>query len=144
MAIETLLIGLVVAVLYVEITGVHPGGIIVPGYMALYLDQPLRVLATLCVAFLGLLSYKVLSRYLILFGRRRFAVFILLGAIWAQGWLLLLPHLFAAPVELRVIGLVIPGLLANTLQKQKPLPTLASLGTASIATYFLVKLATVL
>ena len=144
MAIETLLIGLVVAVLYVEITGIHPGGIIVPGYMALYLDQPLRVLATLCVALLSLLSYRILSRYLILFGRRRFAVFILLGGILAEGWLLFLPRLFASPIELRVIGLVIPGLLANNLQKQRPLPTLASLGTASIVTYFLAKLATLL
>jgi poly-gamma-glutamate biosynthesis protein PgsC/CapC len=112
--------------------------------MALYLDQPLRVLATLCVALLSLLSYRILSRYLILFGRRRFAVFILLGGILAEGWLLFLPRLFASPVELRVIGLVIPGLLANNLQKQKPLPTLASLGTASIVTYFLAKLATLL
>jgi len=144
MAVETLLIGLVVAVLYVEITDIHPGGVVVPGYIALYLDQPLRVMATLAVALVSLLSYRFLSRYLILFGRRRFAIFVLLGGIWAEAWLLLLPSFFASPFELRVIGWVIPGLLANNLQRQKPLPTLASLGITSIVTYFLARLVTYL
>ncbi len=45
MTYETLFIGLLIAVLYVEITGFYPGGIIVPAYVALYLDQPVRVLA---------------------------------------------------------------------------------------------------
>ena len=41
MAVETLLIGLVLALLWAETTDVSPGGIIVPGYLALYLGQPL-------------------------------------------------------------------------------------------------------
>ena len=45
MAVETLLIGLVLALLWTEITDVSPGGLIVPGYFALYLDEPLRAAA---------------------------------------------------------------------------------------------------
>ncbi|MGB2844791.1 MAG: poly-gamma-glutamate biosynthesis protein PgsC/CapC, partial [Candidatus Aminicenantaceae bacterium] len=78
MTFETLLIGLIVAVIYVEIMDVFPGGIIVPAYMALYLDKPLRVLATILIAVLSLYTYKFLSRYLILFGKRRFVMMILL------------------------------------------------------------------
>jgi poly-gamma-glutamate biosynthesis protein PgsC/CapC len=140
MIYETLLIGLVVAFLYVELMDIYPGGIIVPAYIALYLDQPLRILATILIAFLGLYTYRILSRFLILFGRRRFVMLVLLGALWAQIWFLISPHFFSDPFGLRAIGWLIPGLLANNLEKQKYVPTLASMLFVSIFTYFLVKL----
>ncbi len=139
MIYETLLIGLVVAFLYVEIMDIYPGGIIVPAYIALYLDQPLRILATILIAFLGLYTYRILSRFLILFGKRRFVMLVLLGALWAQIWFLISPHFFSDPLGLRAIGWLIPGLLANNLEKQKHIPTLASMLIVSIFTYFLVK-----
>jgi poly-gamma-glutamate biosynthesis protein PgsC/CapC len=140
MVFETLLIGLLLALLYTEFAEISPGGLVVPGYMALYLDQPLRVLATLLVAVMALLVYRGLSRYLILFGRRRFVLMVLVGAVLAQAWFFLLPHVFHEPLELRAIGWVIPGLLAGSLERQRALPTLASLATVSILTYFLVRL----
>ncbi|MCX6563884.1 MAG: poly-gamma-glutamate biosynthesis protein PgsC, partial [Candidatus Aminicenantes bacterium] len=132
----TILIGIVVALLYAEIIGILPGGIIVPALMALYLDQPLRVVATILAAFLSFGCYKFFGRYFLLFGRRRFVLLLLLGALFGQLWLLLWPRLFAAPLDLRVIGWIIPGLLANNLVRQKILPTLASLATVTILTYF--------
>lgn len=140
MIYETLLIGLIVAVLYVEIMDIYPGGIIVPAYLALYLDQPLRVLVTIIVAFLGLITYRALSRFLILFGKRRFVMFILLGALWAQLGYILLPHFFSDRLELKAIGWLIPGLLANNLEKQRIIPTLASLFIVATITYFIVRL----
>lgn len=139
MTYETLFIGLLIAVLYVEITGFYPGGIIVPAYVALYLDQPLRVLATIVIAFLSLYIYKALSRFIILFGKRRFVMLVFIGAFLAQLWFLLFPRLFMTSLELRAVGWIIPGLLANNLEKQKIIPTLASLITVSIITYFLVR-----
>jgi len=140
MIYETLFIGLIIAVLYVEIMDIYPGGIIVPAYIALYLDQPLRVLVTLLIAFLSLLTYRGLSRFLILFGKRRFVMFVLLGALYAQLWYTLLPHFFSDPLELKAIGWLIPGLLANNLEKQRLVPTLASLFVVSTITYFLARL----
>ena len=119
---------------------IYPGGIIVPAYIALYLDQPLRILATILIAFLCLYTYRILSRFLILFGKRRFVMLVLLGAVWAQIWLLISPHFFSDPLGLKAIGWLIPGLLANNLEKQKYIPTLASMLIVSIFTYFLVKL----
>jgi poly-gamma-glutamate biosynthesis protein PgsC/CapC len=140
MTYETLLIGLIVAVLYVEVMDIYPGGIIVPAYMALFLDQPLRILVTILAALLSLITYKLLSRTLILYGRRRFVMLIFLGALWGQTWFLLYPYVYSGPLEIRVIGWVIPGLLANNLEKQRFLATLASLFTVSIITYFLVRI----
>jgi len=140
MPYETFLIGLIAAVLYVEIFDLYPGGIIVPGYIALFLDQPPRILVTLAVAVLSLLTYRILSRYMILFGRRRFVMLILLGALWGQIWFFIAPHVFPEVMGLRVIGWVIPGLLANNLEKQPVLPTLASLFSVSALTFFVVRL----
>ncbi len=140
MTFETLFIGIVIAVIYIEMMDIYPGGIIVPAYIALYLDQPLKVLATIAVAFFSLYTYKLLSRYLILFGKRRFVMMVLLGALWAQVWFLVLPHFFASPLELRAIGWLIPGLLANNLEKQKLISTLASMFTVSIITYFIARI----
>ena len=140
MVYETFFIGLILAVFYVELMDIYPGGIIVPAYIALYIDQPLRVLATVLIAILSLLTYKLLSRFFILFGRRRFVMLLLLGALWGQLLFLIIPHVFAGATELRMIGWVIPGLLANNCEKQKLFPTLASLLTVSVMTYFIVKL----
>jgi poly-gamma-glutamate biosynthesis protein PgsC/CapC len=144
MTVETLLIGLVLALLWTEITDVSPGGIIVPGYIALYLDSPLRVAATLAAALLTLAVYRLLVRHVILFGRRRFVLMVLVGAVLSQAWLLVLPGLFAAPAGIRVIGWIIPGILASSLVRQKILPTLASLASVSTLTFAVVKLAALL
>jgi poly-gamma-glutamate biosynthesis protein PgsC/CapC len=144
MIVETLLIGLVLALLWAEVTDVSPGGIIVPGYLALYLDQPLRVAATLAVALLTLAVYGILARRLILFGRRRFVLMVLVGAVLAQAWLLVLPGVFAAPAGLRVIGWVVPGILASSLVRQKAAPALASLLAVSTLTFAVAKLVALL
>jgi poly-gamma-glutamate biosynthesis protein PgsC/CapC len=138
--IETLFIGLVASLVYAERTGLYPGGIIVPAYLAFYLNQPARVAATLVAALLALATYKILARFFLLFGRRRFVLMLLLGGLWAQAGVLLLAGIVPAPLEARVIGWVIPGLLANNLERQKPLPTLASCLTVSVFTWFLARL----
>jgi poly-gamma-glutamate biosynthesis protein PgsC/CapC len=140
MMYETFFIGLILALIYAEIMEIYPGGIIVPAYIALYLDQPLRVGVTLLIALVSLMTYRLLSRFLILFGRRRFVMLLLLGALWGQLWFIIVPHMVSGTIELRMIGWVIPGLLANNCEKQRLFPTLASLFTVSVMTYFLVRL----
>lgn len=131
MLYETLVIGIILALLYSELMDIYPGGIIVPAYCAFYLDQPIRVLVTIGIAFLCLGAYRLLSRYFILFGKRRFVVLILIGMLFSQIWWM---------GEFSAIGWIIPGLLANNLEKQKWIPTLASLLTVSLVTYFLVRI----
>jgi len=137
MPFETVIIGLAVALFYIEATGIYPGGIIVPAFLAASLDHPLGAAATIAVAGLSLLLYKALARYFILFGRRRFVILLLLGVLMTQLLALTFPALQAGPAEIRVIGFLIPGLLAGNLERQKFLPTLASLITVTMVTYFL-------
>lgn len=140
MPFEMIFIGVVVALVYTEITGLQPGGIIVPAYLALTVDHPWRTLATVGIACLSLLIYRAFARYFILFGKRRFVLMLLLGAFWILVWQLLAPAIFFGSPELRAVGLIIPGLLANNLERQKFLATLASLATVIVVTYFLTQL----
>ncbi|HUU39159.1 MAG TPA: poly-gamma-glutamate biosynthesis protein PgsC [Candidatus Desulfaltia sp.] len=137
MHFETIFIGLALALFYKEVTGIYPGGIIVPAFLALTLDQPARALTTVAVACLSLVIYKLLARYFILFGSRRFVVILFIGGVLSQFCALAAPQLVPSPVEFQVIGLIIPGLLANNLERQKFLPTLASLVTVTVITYFI-------
>ncbi|MGB8951286.1 MAG: poly-gamma-glutamate biosynthesis protein PgsC [Candidatus Aminicenantales bacterium] len=140
MVLETILIGLVAALLYTEVTDLYPGGLIVPAYLAIHLDQPLKVLVTILIALLALLSFRFLSVFFLLFGKRRFLLMILLAIFWGQLWSMVWPGLFPASLELQVIGWIVPGLLANNLERQKFVPTLASLVTVTVVTHFIVRL----
>ncbi len=140
MEYELFFIGLVISLIYIAVTGYYPGGIIVPGYLVLFADQPLRLLGTLVVSILTFLIYRLISRYLILFGRRRFVFMILAGAILALAFSLLLPHLSPEVIEFKVIGWVIPGLIAINLDRQGPLITITSMAIVLTVLWFISRL----
>lgn len=121
---QTILLGVVVSVLFSELTGLSPAGLVVPGYIALNLHNPLRVCYTLVIALAAMGLVKLLSRVAILYGRRRFALMLLLSfaiSALAEG-----SQLF--PYSLDVIGCVIPGIVAREFDRQGILKTLLSLG----------------
>jgi len=133
MGFELPFIGLLISLAVIGLTGVYPGGIIVPSYLVLFLSEPERIVGTLVAALLTLFVYLLASRWLILFGRRRFVFLILVGGLWAILWRWLFPTLFPVSVEFTVIGWVIPGLIANHFERQGVLVTLGSLLTATVA-----------
>ena len=125
-------IGIVISFAFYEIVGLSPGGIVVPGYIALFLDQPVRILVTLLVALLTYFAVNMLSNYIILYGRRRFLAMILVGFIlkWLiEGLIIKIP---ISGIELQSIGYIIPGLIANEMRRQGILPTLYSLAIVSV------------
>lgn len=140
MSVEFLVVGLVVASLFVEFAGFYPGGLIVPAYVALHLDQPLRLVGTLAAALAAWGVYVLLARWFILFGRRRFVLLVLLGAAFGVAGYRLVPAVWPTAVELRTIGWVIPGLLANAFERQGVGVTLLGATTASVVTWFVVRL----
>jgi len=137
MGYETSFLGLLVSLLFTGITGLYPGGIIVPSYLVLFMDQPARIVGTLNAALLTLFCFKLASRFLIIFGRRRFVFMILIGGVWTFLWLQVYPLIFPVSLEFRVIGWVIPGLIANNFERQGIVVTIASLVTVTVVVYFL-------
>jgi poly-gamma-glutamate biosynthesis protein PgsC/CapC len=140
MSYELTFLGLLLSLLYVGLTGLYPGGIIVPGYLVLFVDQPARIAGSLVAALLTLLCFRLASNYVIIFGRRKFVFMVLIGGIWTFLWMRILPILFPLSLEFRVIGWVIPGLIANNFEKQGVLATTASLVTVTVATYLVGRL----
>jgi len=136
MPYETSLLGLLLSLAYIALTGLYPGGVIVPSYLVLFLDQPVRLAATFAAAVLTLGCYRLSSRYLILYGTRRFVFMILVAASWTVLGQRVLPSASTPPLEFQVIGWIIPGLIANTCERQGVLLTATSLVTVTVAAYF--------
>ncbi len=124
---EALAIGLVLGFLCHERLGLSPGGFVVPGYMALYLDQPLMVATTVALALAVHLAVEGLSRFAIVYGRRRFMLCLL--AAFAGQWLLESAAVRTGiiPMEMDAIGYIIPGLIANDMGRQRWVPTVCML-----------------
>ncbi|MFC2119419.1 poly-gamma-glutamate biosynthesis protein PgsC [Bacteroidota bacterium] len=140
MGYEIVFLGLLISLLYISITGYYPGGIIVPAYLILFIDQPYRLIGTLIASVLVLLLYKLASRYLILYGKRRFVFMILCGGIFSFFLSFLLPQVFPESIEFKVIGFVIPGLIANNFERQGVVITSSSMAIVITAIFFLSKL----
>lgn len=133
-------IGLAISLLFTEMFGIAAGGMVVPGYLALNLRHPVNVLLTVGAGFITFLIVHTLSSFVIIYGRRRTVLMILVGYLtgallrWAVGGL----HVGAS--ELTIIGYIIPGLIAIWLDRQGVVETIAALTTASIVVRLLLVL----
>lgn len=134
---EAIGIGLVVSLLFVEAVGFAAGGFVVPGYIALYLDSPLRLLGTLLAATAAYLSVRLGSRFLLIYGRRAlvFAVLtgFLFGALTSR-----IPALdfLSSDASMQAIGYIIPGLLAYWMNRQGIVRTLSAMMVAAVIVRF--------
>ena len=135
-------LGLMVSLLFAEVFFIAPGGMVVPGYLALQMNQPLSVLATLLVAFITFVTVRVLSGLLIVYGRRRTALMILFG--YLAGFLV--DRQFGSVSltfgRLDVIGHIIPGIIAIWFDRQGVVKTVAGLIIVSSITRLFLILAT--
>lgn len=120
---EIVLIGVLVSLIFSEITGLSPAGLIVSGYMVLSLQTPQRVIYTLFLALAAWGIGKILGNYMILYGRRRFAVMVLLTYILD----LIVSMLGGANYIPGMIGVLVPGIMSNEFERQGIVKTLLSL-----------------
>ncbi|WP_078392978.1 poly-gamma-glutamate biosynthesis protein PgsC [Shouchella patagoniensis] len=134
----SLILGVLLSLLFAEKFGIMPAGLVVPGYLALVFDQPVFIALVLLVSLLTYVIVKYgLSRIMILYGRRKFAAMLITGIC------LKLVLDFAYPIlpfeihEFRGLGVIVPGLIANTIQKQGVTITLGSTLLLSGATFLI-------
>jgi len=127
--------GLVVGLVFGELFGITAGGMVVPGYIALALIRPTRVAGTVAVGILVFLLVKLLSRFTLLYGRRRFAITILLGFFLGLALEnVLRTDITGTYAEFRAIGFIIPGLIAEWMDHQGVIVTIAGLITVAVLT----------
>ena len=135
----TIGLGIVLSLLLSETLGVTAGGIIVPGYIALYLHQPLQVIITILVAILVWGIIQVLGKKVFLYGKRRIVLALILGFFFgfiSRNFIYLPQEIGSAAV----IGNIIPGLIANWMDRQGVIRTVSVV----ILTAVIVKLSTIL
>lgn len=130
------IIGVLASVFIYERYHITSGSIVVPGYVAVFVLQPLILLVTLANA---LLSYwmvnRVLSKRFLLDGRNKFSTIMIISAS-VQVVLLKLspstPYLWESSVPLLVgVGYLVPALIAHDFGRQGIKLTLRAVGMAS-------------
>jgi len=134
--------GIVLGLLFTELTGLSPGGIIVPSYLALFLHSPLDIAFTLAAAVGVVFVVKLISSFFFLFGRRRYALFLLLGILFKLGIEFFLgsiipDNILDNRIDIRLIGWLIPGIIANDIYKQGVPRTLLATGTVTAMVFLL-------
>lgn len=129
-----LAIGMLFGMFYYHKTGWASGGIITPGVIAMYIDDPWKVSVSLAAGLITWLILEALVRFTGLYGRQRLAAAMLIAlalrypllSVWGETSLWL--------------GWVVPGLIGADMQRQGVVMTLAGVVSVSIATVMSVQL----
>jgi len=113
----TIIIGILVATLIYKQTGMTLGGVIVPGYLALFLRYPMNILVTLTAASLAfLVVHFILKKRFLMDGRQLFEVEVLVALVLQVIWNItsgyygqIEPNWF----PIFGIGFILPGVIAH-------------------------------
>ncbi len=134
-------VGLIISVAMEEYLGISAGGVVAAGYLAMICDDLLSMAVVLLVSLLTYLVVElVLSRFLLLFGKRKFVACLLVGLIFKVAADLLVPTLPFATLAFRGVGIISPGLIANTSARQGLHITIPAVLAATYATFGIVRL----
>lgn len=111
-------LSIILGFLSTELLGIFTGGLISAGYLAFYIEQPYRILSTIGLSLVVYGITLLVGKLIILYGRRRFMLTVISGIL--LGWLYESMSYYFSGVsqDLRIIGYIIPGLLANDMCKQ--------------------------
>jgi len=141
--ILSIALGLLVSLIFAEMFGLTAGGMVVPGYLALFLHQPGNIALTFFAALATWGVVRMLSKVAIVYGKRRTLLMILFGFLIGAairtalaGSAAMADGSTAAEVvglgQLAVIGYIIPGLLALWMDRQGCLETLSAVLTTTV------------
>jgi len=125
---ELIIVSLMVSIIFSDITNIIPGGIIIPFYFVLHLYDPVKITATVLTSIACVFIIKFLSRYTILYGRRKFAMYLIIGIIIK----IIFTYLYFGNSYMfynlsMTIGYVVPGILGRTMERQGIILTLGAL-----------------
>ena len=118
MLFSTVALSVILSFLVTELTGLLTGGMVSAGYLAFYFSEPMRILSTFLLSALIALILRLSREFLILYGRRRFMLSILLSILFVYALKKTYFILSPLSLDLRVIGYIIPGLIANDMEKR--------------------------
>jgi poly-gamma-glutamate biosynthesis protein PgsC/CapC len=136
--------GVVLSMLFYERYGVTTGGIIVPGYLALFVLRPTQIAATLLIGIaIYLIVQKLLRPRWMLWGRKLFETEIVVALLLQSIWLG--TFLYLAPREqnltfLYSIGFLLPGIIAHDMGRQGVRTTILAASGSALVVFGLITL----
>lgn len=138
---ESIGLSIILGFLASEFLGVSAGGLVSPGYLAFFLEQPLRLLTTMILAVIIFLSVRLMQRFMIIYGRRRFMATVLMSL--AGTWIFEQLFFYANAIsqDIRIVGYIIPGLIANDMLKQGPVKTIVMVLLVAVVVRLILMLA---
>jgi poly-gamma-glutamate biosynthesis protein PgsC/CapC len=135
MIIEAIAIGLVYGFFLFEWTGLVAGGLVAPGYFALYFHRPQLIAVCLVTALCTMMLVRGLACVSILYGRRRFILSVLTAFALQWSISMLIMGTEIAEGRIDVVGFIIPGLVAHEMDRQGIGQTLLALLLLSSLVY---------
>ncbi len=144
-----LVIGIVISTLIYERWHVTSGAVVVTGYLALFVNRPVYIVVTVA---LGLITYQIVQRFIapriFLYGRRRLVVMVLTGMVlqiitgliaFAVNSSLVVNNAVPLVAGLYGVGFLLPGLIAQDMERQGSNITLLALAGATLLTYLILQ-----
>lgn len=120
---------------YYLVTNISPGGFVVPGSLVVSaLEGPASLITVLGVSALTFGTMKAIERYTILYGKRLFALSLLLSSVFGlvafESLHVEVPSLFPGDS----LGFLVPGLIVYQLMRQTAKATFIATGVVTAAT----------
>ncbi len=144
-----LALGVIISILVYERWRLTGGAAVVAGYLALFVDRPLYILTTILVA---LATYQIVQKLIapryFLYGRRRLVVMVLVGLVlqlitggigWALNAFTPLSTLTPWLLGLYGVGFVLPGLIAQDIERQGSLTTVMIVIATTLLTFLILR-----
>lgn len=135
MSSDIIVLGIILSILFYEFTEISPGGLITPAYISFYINTPNKIVLTFITSILTYFIVFWLSNKIIIYGRRKFTLYILVTFLVKEFISLLSPITYEYNLVLfsgTVIGILIPALIARDIERNGSIKTFSSLIIVSI------------
>lgn len=129
-----LVLGLTLSLIFSEKFGIIPGGLIVPGYLALSMNSIQSIILIFIMSFIIYITVNFgISKIIIIYGRRRFLASLVCSICLKLLIDICFPELSLQINALTGVGIVLPGLIAHTFYRQGiNITAISTLGIAFI------------
>ena len=118
-------LGMIFSLLLSEIVGLTAGGIIVPGWIAIHLHNPMSIFITFFISIIVYLIVQFISKFVFIYGKRRLVISLLLGFIFGLIFnTYIIDYLLLNDNYIYSIGFIIPGMIANWMNRQGVIRTI--------------------
>ena len=149
-------VGMCLSLFLTETLGVTAGGVIVPGYIALFLHEPIQIIVTFSISLLVLFILRILSNFMFIYGKRRLVLCLLLGFFFgylskiyfdfeilnafinSDSEIVNFDIKWLQEYGLISIGNIIPGLIASWMDRQGTVRTISVIMIIAVLTRLII------